>query len=219
MKNSIFINNSIDVNEFMKNEELIAWRDLLVIYEFAVQEISTKLNILNNEFKNLHDYNPIEHINSRIKKPKSIVQKLINKGIDPTPEKAMEELKDIAGIRIICSFTEDIYRIFEILTKQDDINVIKIKDYIKNPKENGYRSLHVLVTIPVFLSTGTRNVPVEIQIRTIAMDFWASLEHKIYYKYRDKSLDKISDELKECADMITVLDKKMENLRCEIEKI
>ncbi|MEG1003378.1 GTP pyrophosphokinase [Clostridium sp.] len=219
MKNSIFINNSIDVNEFIKNEELIAWRDLLVVYEFAVQEISTKLNILNNEFKNLHDYNPIEHINSRIKKPKSIAQKLMNKGIDPTPENAMEELKDIAGIRIICSFTEDIYRIFEILTKQDDVNVIKIKDYIKNPKENGYRSLHVLVTIPVFLSTGTRNVPVEIQIRTIAMDFWASLEHKIYYKYRDKSLDNISDELKECADMITVLDKKMENLRYEIEKI
>ena len=175
--------------------------------------------MLFRSFKNLHDYNPIEHIKTRVKKPKSIIQKLINKGIEPTVENAIKNINDIAGVRIICSFTDDIYRIFEILANQNDINVVQIKDYIKHPKKNGYRSLHVLITIPVFLSTGTKNVPVEIQIRTIAMDFWASLEHKIYYKYRNKTFDNISDELKECADMITLLDNKMSDIRNEIKKI
>ncbi len=208
-----------ELKAFSENEEFLIWRDLLIKYEFAIEEISTKINILNNEFKVLHDYNPIEHIKTRVKKPKSIVQKLISKGIDPTAENIMNNLKDIAGVRIICSFTEDIYLIFNILSKQDDINVVEVKDYIKNPKENGYRSLHALITIPVFLSTGTIDVPVEIQIRTIAMDFWASLEHKIYYKYRNKTLDHISDGLRECADMITVLDNKMIDIRKEIEKL
>lgn len=208
-----------ELKAFSENEEFLIWRDLLIKYEFAIEEISTKINILNNEFKVLHDYNPIEHIKTRVKKPKSIVQKLISKGIDPTAENVMNNLKDIAGVRIICSFTEDIYLIFNILSKQDDINVVEVKDYIKNPKENGYRSLHALITIPVFLSTGTIDVPVEIQIRTIAMDFWASLEHKIYYKYRNKTLNHISDGLRECADMITILDNKMIDIRKEIEKL
>ena len=164
-------------------------------------------------------YYPIEHIKTRVKKPKSIIQKLISKGLEPTPENITDNIKDIAGVRIICSFTEDIYLIFNILSKQDDVNVIEVKDYIKNPKENGYRSLHAIITIPIFLSTGTIDVPVEIQIRTIAMDFWASLEHKIYYKYRNKTLNHISDELKECADMITILDNKMVDIRKEIEKL
>lgn len=208
-----------ELKGFAENEEFLIWTDLLIKYESAIQEISTKINILNNEFKMLHDYNPIEHIKTRIKKPKSIVQKLISKGLEPTAENIMDNLKDIAGVRIICSFTEDIYSIFNILSKQDDINIIEVKDYIKNPKENGYRSLHAIITIPVFLSTGTVDVPVEIQIRTIAMDFWASLEHKLYYKYRNKTLDHISDELRECADMITVLDNKMIDIRKEIEKL
>lgn len=208
-----------ELKGFAENEEFLIWTDLLIKYESAIQEISTKINILNNEFKMLHDYNPIEHIKTRIKKPKSIVQKLINKGLEPTAENIMDNLKDIAGVRIICSFTEDIYSIFNILSKQDDINIIEVKDYIKNPKENGYRSLHAIITIPVFLSTGTVDVPVEIQIRTIAMDFWASLEHKLYYKYRNKTLDHISDDLRECADMITVLDNKMIDIRKEIEKL
>lgn len=208
-----------ELKAFSENEEFLIWRDLLIKYEFAIEEISTKINILNNEFKVLHDYNPIEHIKTRVKKPKSIVQKLISKGLEPTAENVMGNLKDIAGVRIICSFTEDIYSIFNILSKQDDINVIEVKDYIKNPKENGYRSLHAIITIPVFLSTGTVNVPVEIQIRTIAMDFWASLEHKIYYKYRNKTLAHISSDLRECADMITVLDNKMIDIRKEIEKL
>ncbi|WP_051373006.1 GTP pyrophosphokinase family protein [Clostridium sp. Ade.TY] len=210
---------SLKFKEIMENEDFFLWRDLTKTYEFAIQEISTKLNILNDEFKIMHDYNPIEHIKTRIKKPKSIIQKLINKGIDPTIQNVEKYLKDIAGVRVICSFTEDIYRIFDILTNQDDIEVIEVKDYIKNPKENGYRSLHAVITIPVFLSTGTKYMPVEIQIRTIAMDFWASLEHKMYYKYKNKNLEKISFDLKECADMIYLLDEKMENIKNEISKL
>lgn len=209
----------IKFREIIDNEDFFLWRDLTKIYEFAIQEISTKLNILNNEFKIMHDYNPIEHIKTRVKKPKSIIQKLVNKGVDPKIENVEKYIKDIAGVRVICSFTEDIYTIFNILTSQDDIEIIEIKDYIKNPKENGYRSLHAVITIPVFLSNGTKYVPVEIQIRTIAMDFWASLEHKIYYKYKNKTLENISCELKECADMIYHLDNKMEEIRNEIENL
>ncbi|MBP1889660.1 putative GTP pyrophosphokinase [Clostridium moniliforme] len=219
MSNIIYGKEKSLSKDISKKEKLLTWRDILIIYDFAIQEVNTKINILNSEFKNLHDYNPIEHIKTRVKKPKSIIQKLINKGIEPTVENAIKNINDIAGVRIICSFTDDIYRIFEILANQNDINVVQIKDYIKHPKKNGYRSLHVLITIPVFLSTGTKNVPVEIQIRTIAMDFWASLEHKIYYKYRNKTFDNISDELKECADMITLLDNKMSDIRNEIKKI
>lgn len=219
MSNIIYGKEKSLSKDISKKEKNLTWRDILIIYDFAIQEVNTKINILNSEFKNLHDYNPIEHIKTRVKKPKSIIQKLINKGIEPTVENAIKNINDIAGVRIICSFTDDIYRIFEILANQNDINVVQIKDYIKHPKKNGYRSLHVLITIPVFLSTGTKNVPVEIQIRTIAMDFWASLEHKIYYKYRNKTFDNISDELKECADMITLLDNKMSDIRNEIKKI
>lgn len=212
------ISESGTLESIISSEEVREWRSLIT-YEFAVQEINTKLNILNDEFKNLHEYNPIEHIKTRVKKPKSIIKKLKEKGIEPTVKNAEKYLKDIAGVRVICAFEEDIYKIFNILVKQDDIMVMKIKDYIKNPKENGYRSLHVLIKIPVFLSTGTKNVSVEIQIRTIAMDFWASLEHKIYYKYKDKNLYNISNELKECADMIKVLDNKMSDIKTQINEL
>ncbi|MCR6513296.1 MAG: GTP pyrophosphokinase [Clostridium sp.] len=205
--------------EILKSEDVKEWQKELMKYEFAVQEVSTKINILNTEFKNLHDYNPIEHVKTRIKKPKSIIQKLINKDIEPNAKNASIHLKDIAGIRIICSFDKDIYRVFELLTGQSDIKVLEVKDYIKAPKENGYRSLHAIISIPIFLSTGVEEVLVEIQIRTIAMDFWASLEHKIYYKYRNKTFLNISDELKECAEMIALLDKKMFDIKEEIEKI
>ncbi|WP_297635588.1 GTP pyrophosphokinase family protein [uncultured Clostridium sp.] len=218
MKN-LKVDSGNELESIMENEEVQAWRSSLMIYDFAVNEISTKLNILNNEFKNLHEYNPIEHIKTRVKKPRSIVSKLISRGIEPTVKNAEECLTDIAGVRIICAFEEDIYKIFNILVRQDDIRVTEIKDYIENPKENGYRSLHVLIEIPVFLSTGTKYVAVEIQIRTIAMDFWASLEHKIYYKYRDKSLGNISGDLKECAEMIKILDKKMTDIKSNINNL
>ncbi|MGL5416855.1 MAG: GTP pyrophosphokinase [Clostridium sp.] len=217
--NNINIEEKDNLDLVIESKEVKEWKKALMTYDFAVNEISTKLNILNDEFKNMHEYNPIEHIKTRVKKPKSIIRKLKGRGIEPTVKNANECLTDIAGVRIICAFEEDIYRIFEILANQDDIEVNEIKDYIKEPKENGYRSLHVLITIPVFLSTGTKNVAVEIQIRTIAMDFWASLEHKIYYKYRDKTLDNISNELKECADMIKILDKKMTDIKLEINNL
>lgn len=207
------------LEDVINSQEVRAWNSELMYYQFATQEINTKINILNTEFKKLHDYNPIEHVKTRIKKPKSIIQKMIKKGIEPTAKNASENLKDIAGIRIICSFTKDIYRVFDLLTGQTDIKVLEVKDYIKNPKENGYRSLHVIVSIPIFLSSEVKEVPVEIQIRTIAMDFWASLEHKIYYKYRNKSFENISNELKECAEMISLLDEKMLTIKDEIEKL
>lgn len=197
-------------------EEMKPWRDLLLVHKFAVEEMKTKLNILDEEFRNIHDYNPIEHIRYRVKKPNSIMEKLDRLGLDPTIENARMHLSDIAGIRIICSFTTDIYRVVELLEKQDDINIVQIKDYIRNPKENGYKSLHLLIDIPVFLSSGVVPTRIEIQIRTIAMDFWASLEHKIYYKYRDKAPSKITDQLKVCANMISILDERMLDIKNEI---
>jgi len=197
-------------------EEMKPWRDLLLVHKFAVEEMKTKLSILDEEFRNIHDYNPIEHIRYRVKKPNSIMEKLDRLGLEPTIENARMHLSDIAGIRIICSFTTDIYRVVELLEKQDDIKIVQIKDYIRNPKENGYKSLHLLVDVPVFLSSGAVPTRIEIQIRTIAMDFWASLEHKIYYKYRDKAPSKITDQLKVCANMISILDERMLDIKNEI---
>ena len=190
----------------------------MVIYQFAVTQVETKLKILSDEFKHLHDNNPIEHIKSRVKKPKSIVEKLQRRGLDVTVENAKEQIYDIAGVRIICSFTSDIYKLAQLIDSQSDLRVIDVKDYIQHPKKNGYRSLHMIIETPVFLSDRIENVKVEIQIRTIAMDFWASLEHKIYYKYRNEAPEGITSQLKECADMITLLDKEMLDIKTEIEK-
>jgi putative GTP pyrophosphokinase len=202
--------------EALMTEEMKPWRDLLLVHKFAVEEIKTKLEILDEEFRNIHDYNPIEHIRYRVKKPNSIMEKLERLGLEPTIENARLHLSDIAGIRIICSFTTDIYRVYELLSLQDDIKIVEIKDYIETPKENGYKSLHLLVDIPVFLSSGVVPTRMEIQIRTIAMDFWASLEHKIYYKFRDKAPSKITDQLKVCANMISILDERMLDIKNEI---
>jgi putative GTP pyrophosphokinase len=202
--------------EALMTEEMKPWRDLLLVHKFAVEEMKTKLSILDEEFRNIHDYNPIEHIRYRVKKPNSIMEKLDRLGLEPTIENARMHLSDIAGIRIICSFTTDIYRVVELLEKQDDIKIVQIKDYIRNPKANGYKSLHLLVDVPVFLSSGAVPTRIEIQIRTIAMDFWASLEHKIYYKYRDKAPSKITDQLKVCANMISILDERMLDIKNEI---
>lgn len=205
--------------EALMTEEMKPWRDLLLVHKFAVEEIKTKLEILDEEFRNIHDYNPIEHIRYRVKKPNSIIGKLARLGLEPTIENARLHLSDIAGIRIICSFTTDIYRVFDLLERQDDIKIIQIKDYIKTPKDNGYKSLHVLVDIPIFLSSGVVPVRIEIQIRTIAMDFWASLEHKIYYKYRDEAPYGITDKLKICANMISILDERMLDIKNEITSL
>lgn len=191
----------------------------MMMYKFALHEIETKVEILKEEFQLLHDYNPIEHTTSRLKSPESILKKIHRKGSDITFEDIRKNVNDIAGLRITCSFISDIYRISEMLRQQRDVTVLEIKDYIKNPKSNGYRSLHLLIEIPVFMSDREVNVIVEIQIRTIAMDFWASLEHKIYYKYNASVPTHLLQELKEAADSATSLDKKMERIHNEIEVI
>ena len=197
--------------------EVKDWSSALLLYDAALKEINTKLEILNNEFKLAHQYNPIEHITSRIKSPQSIAKKLRHNEKDLTVENIVKYVNDVAGIRIICSFTSDIYRIADLIAKQGDIKVLKIKDYIMRPKENGYTSYHMIVSTPVFLSDRTIDTKVEIQIRTIAMDFWASLEHKIYYKFEGNAPEHIRKELKECSEIVAYLDQKMLSLNEEIK--
>lgn len=197
------------MGELLYYDEEEEWNRALLLYDAVLKEISTKLEILNNEFKLAHQYNPIEHITSRIKSAQSIARKIRIKGKELTVENIIKYVNDVAGVRIICSFTSDIYRIAEAIAKQDDVTVLQIKDYIREPKENGYRSYHMIVSIPIFLSQDVIDTKVEIQIRTIAMDFWASLEHKIYYKFEGKAPEGIREELKECANIITFLDQKM----------
>lgn len=193
------------------------WKNLIMIYKFALMEITTKLNILNEEFEFFHLHNPIEHIKSRVKSMDSLKEKLIRKGYEVNIENAKKFINDIAGARIICSFTSDIYTIYELIKKQSDLKVVEVKDYIKNPKPNGYRSLHLLVEVPVFLTNRIEEVRVEIQIRTIAMDFWASLEHRIFYKFNKDVPKELTDQLKECADMIKHLDNKMLSIKKEVD--
>lgn len=188
----------------------------MMSYKFALEEMNTKINILEQEFQYIHDYNPIEHISSRLKTPESIVNKIYRKNYDLSLSGIKENIKDIAGIRITCSFLSDIYQISEMIQNQKDIHVVECKDYIKEPKSNGYQSLHLIVKIPVFMSDRQEDILVEIQIRTIAMDFWASLEHKIYYKYKKEIPEQLTKELKEAAISAAELDRKMEKLHNEI---
>lgn len=185
-------------------------------YQFAVEEVTTKISILREEFRLLHDYNPIEHVGSRVKSPESIIGKIARKGCDPSFAAIRENITDIAGIRVTCSFSSDVYRLFEMLTTQSDITVLQVKDYIATPKPNGYRSLHTLVEVPVFLSDSVQNVIVELQFRTIAMDFWASLEHKIYYKYQSAPPPGVLDSLSEAAETAHRLDSLMEDLHRQV---
>lgn len=182
------------------------------LYLSATREIATKLENLNDEFKYTKDHNPIHQIQTRVKSPKSILDKLVKGGFDISVKSARENLTDIAGVRVICSYIDDIYLIADVLKSQDDIDVIRILDYIKNPKTNGYRSLHLIVTVPVFLLSSTEHVKVEIQIRTIAMDFWASLEHELSYKFASDKTEAVIKELKDCADVIANTDIRMQNL-------
>jgi len=188
----------------------------LLPYRFGLAEVSTKIDILRDEFAYLHDYNPIEHVSSRVKTPDSLVEKVSRKGVDPDFDSIRANITDIAGIRITTSFTADAYRLFDLLTAQRDISVRRVKDYIAHPKPNGYKSLHAILEVPVFLSTGTLSVPVEVQFRTIAMDFWASLEHKIYYKFASQVPSDLLGELKDAADSAAQLDARMERLHQEL---
>ncbi len=194
------------------NEGIDSWNTVMLLYHSALKEVGTKLEILNDEFQHVHQYNPIEYIKSRIKTPESIVKKLRRNGYESTIDNMVNHVNDIAGIRIVCSFTSDIYRMADMIGKQNDLTVVWVKDYFKNPKDSGYKSYHMLVTVPIFLSDRVVDTKVEIQIRTIAMDFWASLEHKIYYKFEGNAPDYISKDLKECADIVSMLDAKMLSL-------
>lgn len=200
-------------------DQIDRWKSTMFMYSSALKSINTKIEILNNEYIQLYNHSPIEHITSRLKTPESIVKKLKNDGWDVTIENMVEHLNDIAGIRIICSFMSDIYQIADMIAKQADITVIHVKDYIQNPKANGYKSYHMVVTIPVYLTNGKMDTRVEIQIRTIAMDFWASLEHKIAYKFEGHAPDYLEAELKACADVVDMLDAKMFSLNHAIMEI
>ena len=196
-----------NVSELMKMQQ---------IYEAGIKEIRTKLEILDAEFKVKHDHNPIHHIESRLKSPESILKKAINKDIPVTERSLEENIHDIAGIRVICNYVDDVYKVAQLLTDQDDIRLVEVKDYIANPKESGYMSLHLVLEVPIFLSEGSKPIHVEVQLRTIAMDFWASLEHKLKYK-KDIASDQLTADLKKCADESAALDLKMDAIRKEIE--
>lgn len=189
---------------------------MMMEYQFAIDEVLTKVTILREEYLHLQKYNPIEHVTSRVKTAESILNKMARRGVAPTVEAIRENIRDIAGIRITCSFIADTYKMMDALASQDDIQVLEVKDYIANPKPNGYKSLHAIVEIPVFLSTGPVRVPVEVQIRTIAMDFWASLEHKIFYKYEGDVPPHLIEELTDAAHAAENLDLKMERLHKEM---
>ena len=181
-------------------------------YQSALREVRTKLEILDDEFQMRHSRNPIHHMESRIKSPQSIAQKLRRKGLPVTPEAAMDNLNDIAGIRVVCAYLNDTYTIAGLLTDQDDIELVQTRDYIASPKPNGYRSLHLIVRVPVFLSEGKLLLPVEVQIRTIAMDFWASLEHQLRYKEAAHVPEELNHQLLSAANRIAELDGDMQHI-------
>ena len=223
--------DSVPLRDF---KELNDWETVIFVYQSALKQVETKIDILNGEFQHRHKYNPIEHVKSRIKTPESIVKKLKRHGYESSIENMVRYVNDIAGIRISCSFTSDIYLIADMISKQNDLTILArrdymigkqkeftilyIKDYMKHPKESGYRSYHMLVTTPVFLSDSIIDTKVEIQIRTVAQDFWATLEHKMHYKFEGDGPDYITKELRECARYVAELDTRMEELNNEIQK-
>lgn len=204
---------------YMMNSQ--AFQEMMMMYKCAIREVRTKAEVLNDEMSVRYHRNPISSITSRVKKPESIAQKLYKKGLPFTVEAVMANLSDVAGVRIICEFIDDIYSIAAMLAMQDDLKLIKIKDYIKYPKPNGYRSYHMIVEIPVFFSKGKTPMRVEIQIRTMAMDFWASLDHELKYK---KNIDEeeegvIAAELLACADRIAETDTIMQQIRMKLDSL
>ena len=199
----------------MQDDSVLSWNTAMLLYNSALKEMGTKIEILNDEFQHVHQYNPIEYVKTRLKSPESIVKKLKRYGYEDSIQNMIEYCNDIAGVRIVCSFTSDIYRLADMIGRQSDITVLSIKDYIKNPKPSGYKSYHMIVTIPIFLSDRMVDTKVEIQIRTIAMDFWASLEHKMRYKKNipENHVKYLQDELYDCARQSAELDNRMQNIR------
>lgn len=194
------------------NEGVDSWNSFMLLYNSALKEMGTKVEILSDEFQHIHRYNPIEYIKKRLKSPESIVKKLKRYGYEATIENMVKYVNDVAGIRIVCSFTSDIYQLADMIRRQSNLKVLSIKDYIKKPKASGYKSYHMILTVPIDLSDRVVDTKVEIQIRTLAMDFWASLEHKIYYKFEGNAPDYISRDLRECSSIVSMLDAKMLSL-------
>ena len=209
-----------NIDKFKNGDEafdkLVGFVELDHLYSSALKEISTKLDILDDNFNHIYKHNPIHHMERRVKEMTSLVKKLQRKGLTIDAETAKTNILDIAGIRVVCNYLEDIYVIEKLLLKQEDVKLLKRKDYIQHPKENGYRSLHIVVSIPVFLADRVEATPVEIQIRTIGMDMWASLEHKIRYKNNTNTED-YKDKLKECAVEISDVEAKMQTIHSDIQ--
>ena len=200
-------------------EQMFRFIELEHLYESAIREVKTKLEILDSEFRTKYAYNPIHHIESRLKSPQSLFEKMQRKNLPINTETVRNEIFDFAGVRVVCNYIEDIYTVAELLTSQDDINVIKRKDYIENPKPNGYRSLHLVIETPVFLSEKKEIVTVEVQIRTIAMDFWASLEHELKYKTDTEVSADLANQLHECAEAISRIDVHMQKIYKTLKEI
>ena len=212
-----FIRKGLMSDEFLDfmNENKLPMDQFFSYYRCAIMEIETKFNVLNEQFSLRYDRNPIESIKTRIKSMDSLIRKVRDKNIPLTLDAIEENIYDIAGVRVVCSFVDDIYRLADCLLQQDDITLIRRKDYIKNPKPTGYRSLHLIVSVPIFLENEKKDVKVEVQLRTIAMDFWASLEHKLRYKKNisPQMLEKLAHELTDCAEISASLDSRMQNVR------
>ena len=207
---------TVDIPDSFLNEAL-QFREMMMMYTCAIREVKTKLEVLNDDLAVRYQRNPIQMIKSRVKKPLSILEKLKRRGYPVSVQSVAENLYDVAGIRVICSFIDDIYVVAEMLARQDDVNVLMVKDYIRCPKVNGYRSYHMIIEIPVFFSDRKEKMRVEVQIRTMAMDFWASLDHQMKYKKDLDDSGEISEELKECAEIIAQTDLKMQSIRQKIE--
>lgn len=214
VRESILSDGFID---FMKENKL-PMETLMAYYRCAIMEIETKFKVLNEQFSLRYDRNPIESIKTRMKSMESIMKKMRNKNLPLTLEAIEESIRDVAGVRVVCSFQDDIYMLADCLLQQDDITLIERKDYIQNPKESGYRSLHLIIEVPIFLQNEKRNMKVEVQLRTIAMDFWASLEHKLRYKKNipDAEAEQLARELVECAQISSALDSRMQGIKNRI---
>lgn len=214
-----FIKGILKTDTFKKvKDNMMPMNELMAYYRCAIMEVETKFKVLNEEFSLQYDRNPIETIKSRLKSADGIVEKLNKKSLPFTVDAIEAYIKDVAGVRVICSFEEDIYLLADCLLKQDDVVLLEMKDYFKNPKKSGYRSLHLIIEIPIFLKEGKRRMKVEVQLRTIAMDFWATLEHKIRYKkdIEPDMLEELSAELYECAQMTAALDSKMSAIKNKV---
>ncbi len=208
--------SSEQIDSLFQNAKKLS--DILMMYQCAIREVRTKFEILNDDLALHNNRNPIEMIKSRVKKPQSIIEKLNRRGLELSIPSVLENLNDVAGIRVICSFVDDIYKVAEMFTRQDDVTLLQVKDYIKNPKPNGYRSYHMIVEIPVFFADRKQPVKVEVQLRTIAMDFWASLEHGMKYKKDMPEAEEVIAELKSCADIIAATDLRMQAINERIHR-